>query len=185
MLFSTLDRGSISSWPQPRHFSLISMPTRVISHCLEPQGWVFFSSPMSFKCRSIKNPPVTHGGGAHRVIYQSVKDDGHAGKQSLPPGRTDPRWVLYPGRAAVSRGKPHRPGRHRAAVRCGLESVLTAGQRIRPDPQGGGHRPMDQQPVLPSQNEDWKRKIPEDDVLLHNYLLLRFSHASSLIHQIL
>ena len=32
---------------------------------------------------------------------------------------------------------------------------------------------------------NWKQKIPEADALLHNDLLLRFSHVPSLIHQIL
>ena len=65
MLFSALLRGNISSWLHPRHFNLISMPTRKISQATLPQGWGFFSSTISCKCKSIIlllsiPPPHTH-----------------------------------------------------------------------------------------------------------------------------
>ena len=52
MLFSALLRGSINSWPQPKQRSLISMPTRRISHWVLPQGWSF-SIPL---CRADAGP---------------------------------------------------------------------------------------------------------------------------------
>ena len=53
MFFSALLRGSMTSWPQPRHFSLKSIPIRSTCHCLLPHGCCFFMVRMSFTCISI------------------------------------------------------------------------------------------------------------------------------------
>ena len=53
MFFSALLRGSMTSCPQPRHFSLKSIPIRSTCHCLLPHGCCFFMVRMSFTCISI------------------------------------------------------------------------------------------------------------------------------------
>ena len=42
MFFSALNRGVISSWPQPMHRRRKSAPVRSTSHRFSPQGWAFF-----------------------------------------------------------------------------------------------------------------------------------------------
>ena len=60
-LFSTRGLAIITWWPQPKHSSRKSAPTRRIFHSRLPQGWGFFSftiSPTSNFSRSPIFPPV-------------------------------------------------------------------------------------------------------------------------------
>ena len=56
IFFSALKRGTMISWPQPRHFNLKSAPVRNTRHCFSPQGWAFFIVRISPICTSILLP---------------------------------------------------------------------------------------------------------------------------------
>jgi len=73
ILFSALLLGSISSCPQPQQRSLMSMPTRRISHRTEPQGCGFFNSTVSCRCRSMLSSCQTSLFAAYSNVINAVK----------------------------------------------------------------------------------------------------------------
>lgn len=67
------------------------MPTRRISQCVLPQGWGFFISTLSCRCRSIHFLLSIHAFLAHIVAYANITPQtrqnrmrSYAGKQTIP-----------------------------------------------------------------------------------------------------
>ncbi len=76
MFRSILFRGDIISWPQPRHLSLKSMPTRSTCHWSLPQGCFFFIVSLSPTCISIVMTSSYRRVPAHIIIAHSIKKEG-------------------------------------------------------------------------------------------------------------
>lgn len=54
MFFSAFTRGSITSWEQPSHLNLKSIPERSTENLLQPHGWDFFMISLSPTRTSIR-----------------------------------------------------------------------------------------------------------------------------------